>query len=134
MPGDIDIRDDSAFDHANSQMGSIAGAFRGGMQEAANNSASPAAAGTMPEGVAFMQNERQSRELLVQYMTKTSDGLTGYQTAIAALGQEHHGLVTLNSRRMQSLLRPQEGAMPNDQVFDWHQAVDYQLAHPTGGN
>lgn len=133
MAGDIDVRDDSAFGHANSQMGTIVGQFQFDKGETAKSSASPAAAGAMPEGVAFMQQERQGRELLVQYMTKTSDGLIGYQAAIGQLDREHQGLVTLNNARLSTLMQPSEGAIPNDPAFNWEPIVANQAAQQNGG-
>jgi hypothetical protein len=88
----------------------------------------------MEEGKAFMRDERSARELLVQFMTKTSDGLTGYQSAMGALDREHQGLVSLNTTRLKTLLLPTEGAVRNDGVFDWRDAVAHQIANQNGGN
>ena len=132
--GDIDVTDDTVFGHAASGMNSIVNDFQSGMQATAQNSASPAAAGTMPEGQAFMQSERQGREKLVEYMTKTSDGLHGYQSAIQTIGSEYAGLVQLNKSRLQALLKPNDAAVPVSPVFDWHNAVKYQIENPPGGH
>lgn len=126
MAGYIEVGEVSAFDDAATQMQSVADGFHDGMRATAGQSASPAAAGTMPEGQTFMQNERQARELLVQYLSKTSDGLSGYQTAIGQLGREHHGLVALNSQRLKALLLPHDGPVRNDPIFNWQNVLDQQ--------
>jgi hypothetical protein len=82
-----------------------------------------------------MANERQARELLVRYMTATSQGLTGYRTAVSAIGQKYQGLQHLTTGRMQALLRLQEGPAPIDAAFDWQRVVAAQLLPAgEGGN
>lgn len=125
----IDVKDDSVFGHTNAQMTGVVGDFDGGLQTTARSSASPGAAGTMPEGADFMTQERQSRELLAQYMTKTSDGLHGYQSAVGQLDNEHRKLVTLNTSRLRKLMQPHDGEMPNDAAFNWRNV----LAQQSGG-
>ncbi|MDX6238211.1 MAG: hypothetical protein QOG10_3026 [Kribbellaceae bacterium] len=125
--GDINVTAVEAFDPFSTGMDGIVTSFTSTMKQVANNSASPAAAGTMDEGKAFMANERQARELLVRYMTATSQGLTGYRTAVSAIGQEYKGLLHLTNGRMQALLRPQEGPASVDPVFDWQRVVAAQL-------
>jgi hypothetical protein len=133
--GDINVTAVEAFDPFGTSMDAIANSFASTMGQVASNSASPAAAGTMEEGKAFMANERQARELLVRYMTATSQGLTGYRTAVSAIGQEYQGLQHLTTGRMQALLRPQEGPAPVDPVFDWQRVVAAQLLPAgEGGN
>jgi hypothetical protein len=134
MAADIEVKDDSAFVHANSQMNGVTRAFQEGMQRVAQDSASPAAAGTMDEGKTFMRDERSARELLAQYMTKTSQGLTGYESTMMALDREHDGLVSANITRLKALLRPTDGAVRTDGIFDWRNAVAHQIANPNGGN
>jgi hypothetical protein len=133
-PGDILLKDDSAFGHAYREMRGVVDRFQGGMETTAQSSASPAAAGKMEEGKAFMQQERQARELLVQYMTKTSDGLVGYQTAVEAIGSEYLKLAALNTQRLRTLMHPSEGAIPNNPVFNWEPIVANQIATQNGGN
>lgn len=131
--GDIDVTQVEEFDHSSTEMGHIAGDFSTSMAEVANNSASPEAHGKMEQGATFMQKERQARELLAQHMTKTSDGLTGYQTAVASIGEEHKGLLQLTDQRMRTLLRPHEGPMATNDAFDWQDVLAYQAQHPDGG-
>ncbi|HET6297636.1 MAG TPA: hypothetical protein VFG33_29900 [Kribbella sp.] len=119
MPqGDINVTNTDSFDHFGSSMDGIASAFNTTMGEVASNSASSGTAGTMEEGQAFLQNERAARELLVQYMSKTSEGLTGYRTAVSAIGQEHLGLIQLTNSRMQALLKPHDGPTAVNPIFE----------------
>jgi len=119
MPqGDINVTNTDSFDHFGSSMDGIASAFNTTMGEVASNSASSGTAGTMEEGQAFLQNERAARELLVQYMSKTSEGLTGYRTAVSAIGQEHQGLIQLTNSRMQALLKPHDGPTAVNPIFE----------------
>jgi hypothetical protein len=133
MQSDILVKDQSAFGQAHREMGTILGQFTTDMQKVAQDSASPAAAGKMPEGINFMKQEREGRELLVQYMTKTSDGLAGYENATAALGHEHLGLVALNTTRLKTILQPSEGVIPNSSMFNWRDAVAHQIENQIGG-
>lgn len=123
MQSDILVKDPSAFGHAHREMGSIVGKFTDGMQAVAGESASTTAAGKMPESRTFMGQVHEARELLVQYTTKTSDGLTGYENVTAAIGHEHLGLVALNTQRLKTVLHPSDGAIPNSTIFDQHTAV-----------
>ncbi|WP_433165236.1 hypothetical protein [Kribbella sp. CA-247076] len=134
MPGNIWVTNAAAFDDAYNQMGQVASDFSTGMGVTGQESASPAAKGGTIESGMFMQQERQARDLLAQFMTKTSDGLQGYQSAILRLGEEHKGLVHLNNQRLSALLKPGDGPVQTDPAFDWRRAVDYQNSvYPNGG-
>jgi hypothetical protein len=115
-------------------MADIADAFRDGMGRAGQDSASPAAAGGTTESHTFMQLERQARESLVQFMTKTAGGLDGYHNAVTQLKNEHEGLVHLTRSRLQALLRPHDGRVRSDPAFDPGRAVLHQLHPGLGGN
>jgi hypothetical protein len=130
----IDVRDDQAFALAENELGGVAGGFHDGMGQAGQDSASPAAAGGTNESKVFMQQERQAREMLVQFMTKTSNGLDGYHGAATQLKNAHQGLVHVNNTRLKALLRPTDGPVRSDPAFDWHQAVTHQLHPEIGGH
>jgi hypothetical protein len=132
MEADILVKDDSAFGHAYRQMTDVVSEFQGGMKTAGNSSVSEAAAGTMTEGRDFMTKERQGRDLLAQYMTKTSDGLTGYQNAVGALGHEHLKLVTLNTKRLKTIMYPTDAPVPTDSAFDPALVLANQAAEKGG--
>jgi hypothetical protein len=129
---DVDVTDHTALDDGSTQLKAVADAFARAMETTAHSSASPQATGSMPEGIAFMKNERQARELLVQYLSKTSDGLQGYQSAVQQIRDQYGNLVAVNKQRLQALLQPHDGPVPNSPVFDWHQALQYQTENPGG--
>lgn len=130
----VHVKETQALTNSESEMADVAGAFRDGMGRAGQDSASPAAAGGTTESVTFMQLERQARESLVQFMTKTAGGLDTYHNAVTQLKYEHEGLVHLTRSRLQALLLPHEGRVRADPAFDWRQAVQHQLHPELGGN
>ncbi|WP_350279201.1 hypothetical protein [Kribbella sp. HUAS MG21] len=130
----VHVQEVDALRYSESEMANVAGTFRDGMTRAGEDSASPAAAGGTIESKLFMTQERQARESLVQFMTKTGNGLDGYHSAVTQLRIEHEGLVHLTRSRLQALLRPQEGPVRTDPAFDWRRAVQHQLHPELGGN
>jgi hypothetical protein len=66
-----------------------------------------------------MAQERQARDMLAQYMTQTSIGLHGYQTAVAAIGGEYSDLIVRNNSTMNALLRPGGAPVETNPIFNW---------------
>jgi len=114
------------------QSGVIAG-FSNGVQAVAENSASPAAAGTMPQGITFMSKEREGRELLVRYLSAVLDGLEGYQNVVTGVYNHYSHLSGYTAQQMTALLKP-SGPVPVNHIFDWEKAVLHQLQNqPSAG-
>lgn len=136
---DLDARTE-AFQTAGSGLADVTDDFSAKMRTAGDNSASPAAGGGTAESVAFMKVERAARNTLVQYMSNTADGLQGYQSAITEIGGALARNVEVTKARLSKLLKPQEGNVRPNEVFDPGHAIIYQIDHPrpnpapAGGN
>ncbi|MGZ0149061.1 hypothetical protein ACXJJ3_18465 [Kribbella sp. WER1] len=121
----VHVQDVDALDTSASELGTVAGTFHDGLASAGAKAGAAGAAGGTAESQVFMQQQQQAHDLLAQFMTKTAGGLEGYHGAAQQLSNEHHGLVHLTRSRLQTLLRPHDGAVPNDRAF---------TVHPAGGN
>lgn len=114
----VHVADDEALQSSETEMRDVASRFRSDMQKAGGNFATTATGGGTEESKYFMEKERESRDLLAQFMTKTAGGLDSYHSAVMQLRSEHAGLVQLTRGRLQTLLRPHDGAIRNDPAFE----------------
>lgn len=126
---DLDARTE-AFQTAGNGLASVTDGFTGKMQEAGQNSASPAAGGGTAASLAFMKVERDARNALVQYMSNVADGLQGYQSAITEIGATLDRNVEVTKPRLTTLLKPQEGNVRPNEEFDPGHAITWQIDHP----
>ncbi|MEV8378396.1 hypothetical protein AB0P21_37000 [Kribbella sp. NPDC056861] len=127
---DIEITATEQFTNFDQQMAALVSGFDTSMGSAADKSASPAAAGAMEEGRQFMTQERQARDTLAQFMSQTSEGLHGYQTAVGAISQEYNNLIALNNTTMNALLQPGKTPAAVNPIFNWPDVLQRQA----GGN
>jgi len=117
MDGLVDIKYTEAFNHFNDSMAQLAGAFDGAMGRVANASPAPDTVGGTDESKVFMTQERQARDTLAHYLTETSQGLHGYQSAVAAIGDQYGHLIAVTTARVNALLRPGTDPVSTNPIF-----------------
>ncbi|MEV6283165.1 hypothetical protein [Kribbella sp. NPDC051770] len=91
------------------QLGVVADNFEGHASAVGQRATGATGTSSMAEGAAFLTSEQQARQTLGQFMTETTQGLRGYQSAAAATHQNYDGVITANTATMNALLRPPTG-------------------------
>lgn len=110
MAGDfISARDTEDIGSFSGQLGVVAGNFEGYAGAVGQRGAGATGVSSMAEGAAFLTSEQQARQTLGQFMTETTQGLRGYQSAAAATHQNYAGVITANTATMNALLKPADG-------------------------
>ncbi|GAB2565949.1 hypothetical protein [Kribbella endophytica] len=99
------------------QLGTVAGNFDNYAGTAAQKGGGATGVSSMAEGAAFITSEQQARQTLGQFMTATSQGLHGYQSAAGATHQNYAGVITANTATMNALLKPPTGPITTDPRF-----------------
>ncbi|GAB3813065.1 hypothetical protein [Kribbella italica] len=113
----IHVKDTAAFNRFTTGMDATAQAFGTSVAEAGVRSTYEAPAGGMAEGVAFLGKERQARDQLAQFMTKTMDGMVGYRKAVGAIGEQYDGTINRQVGIMNPLLEANNQPVPNNPAF-----------------
>ncbi|WP_328333232.1 hypothetical protein OHA70_16035 [Kribbella sp. NBC_00382] len=117
MDGLVDIKATEAFNHFDDSMKSLVEGFDGAMGRVASTAPAAAPQGGTDESKVFMTQERQARDTLAQYLTQTSQGFHGYQTAVASISDKYGHLLAVTTARMNALLKPSDHAVPTNPVF-----------------
>jgi hypothetical protein len=99
------------------QLGTVAANFESHAGAAGQKGGGATGVSSMAEGAAFVASEQQARQTLGQFMTATSQGLRGYQSAAAATHQNYAGVITANTATMNALLKPPAGPITTDPRF-----------------
>jgi hypothetical protein len=111
--------------------------FRRHMEAVARASVTVGAAGAMEEGVVLRQRETDARNLLAEHMTRTANGVGGYQAAAGEIARQYSTLRAVTTETMRQILRPTDAPPGQDQIFDPTRVIAEKNTVPpdqAGGN